>query len=428
LSPWLQFGLTESIFGQILKEESSVEGALSETNSYSYDRAGRLEESTELPAKGGCTTRRYGYDKDSNRRSLTTITSTLGSECGAGSSTEKTYSYDKADRLTDPGVAYDPFGRITSLPAADSGGKELTTSYFSTGMVAGQSQGGVTNTFGLDASLRQRSRVQGGGGLEGTEILHYDGPGDSPSWTERGSALTRYISGANGELAAIQESGKEVTLQLTNLQGDVIATAALNPEATSLKQTFRYDEFGDPLSTSSAGRFGWLGGKKRRTELPSGVIQMGARSYVPALGRFLSPDPVRGGSANPYDYALQDPVNESDITGCTTDNQPTVTDCIRNCLRAHCGGHNYAKAQRCLAEAKGKVHELLTCLTSFCDIVPLAKCVKGCVGGNPGSPGSPNKPPRPKPVTPPAPVATPPPEEVPELPETPEVPDPVFVP
>jgi hypothetical protein len=42
---------------------------------------------------------------------------------------------------------------------------------------------------------------------------------------------------------------------------------------------------------------------------------MGLRSYVPALGRFLTPDPVKGGSANAYDYANQDPVNNFDLTG-----------------------------------------------------------------------------------------------------------------
>lgn len=42
---------------------------------------------------------------------------------------------------------------------------------------------------------------------------------------------------------------------------------------------------------------------------------MGVRSYVPAMGRFLSVDPIEGGSANAYDYAYQDPVNVFDLDG-----------------------------------------------------------------------------------------------------------------
>jgi RHS repeat-associated protein len=101
---------------------------------------------------------------------------------------------------------------------------------------------------------------------------------------------------------------------LTNLHGDVAATAALSPTVAELKTTLRFDEFG--ISTGgTVGRFGWLGGKHRRTELPSGVIQMGVRSYIPQLGRFLTPDPILGGSDNPYDYANQDPINNFDLAG-----------------------------------------------------------------------------------------------------------------
>jgi RHS repeat-associated protein len=160
----------------------------------------------------------------------------------------------------------------------------------------------------------QRARLQGGGGLEGTEVFHYDGPGDSVAWTERGTSWTRNIAGLGGELAAVQESGTGVTLQLTDLHGDVVAAAEPSPSATKPKATYRFDEFGEPES-GTAGRYGWLGGKSRRTELSSGVIQMGARSYIPQLGRFLTPDPVPGGSANPYDYANQDPVNLFDLNG-----------------------------------------------------------------------------------------------------------------
>ncbi|MFG3552358.1 RHS repeat-associated core domain-containing protein [Streptomyces sp. NPDC047725] len=42
------------------------------------------------------------------------------------------------------------------------------------------------------------------------------------------------------------------------------------------------------------------------------------RLYNPATGRFLSADPVPGGSCDAYDYACADPVNSDDLTGCAT--------------------------------------------------------------------------------------------------------------
>jgi RHS repeat-associated protein len=325
---WLDFGLERSINGQILTESGTLG-----KKGYGYDKAGRLISAEETPAGGSCTTRTYTYDKDSNRLSMTTRAPGVGGACAASGGTTQNYEYDAADRLLASGLTYDSFGRITKLPGSLAGGKELTTSYFANDMVATQSQNGITNSFELDASLRQRTRLQAGG-LEGTEVFHYDGASDAPAWTERGSSWTRNIVGIGGELAAVQESGKEITLQLTNLHGDVSATAAINPEVTSLKGTFSYDEFGNPTS-GSAGRFGWLGGKQRRTELPSGVIQMGARSYVPGIGRFLTPDPVLGGSANPYDYANQDPINNLDLAGTACKrNNANKRDCQRAQRRA----------------------------------------------------------------------------------------------
>jgi RHS repeat-associated protein len=319
---WYEEDLERSAEGQILNETGSLVH-----DEYVYDKDGRLEEARETPSGAGCTTRKYAYDADSNRLSRTTRGPGVGGACVTSGGTPQEYKYDSADRLLGEGLTYDAFGRITSLPAGDAGGHALTTSYYSTDMVATQAQNGITNSYELDATGRQRARLQGGGGLEGTEVFHYDGPSDGVAWTERGTTWTRDITGIGGELAAIQESGGGVTFQLTDLHGDVVAAAESSPTATKLKATYRFDEFGEPES-GSAGRFGWLGGKSRRTELSSGVIQMGARSYIPQLGRFLTPDPVRGGSANAYDYANQDPINLFDLEGT----------CIPHKSTKHCIG------------------------------------------------------------------------------------------
>jgi RHS repeat-associated protein len=486
---WLNFDREESIHGQVLSEEGTLE-----TNSYTYDRAGRLTQARETPALEGCTTRSYAFDQDSNRTSK----STYGPGKSGGCSTEtevakQTYAYDTADRLIGDGVKYDKLGRITRLPDRYAGpeeswrvggktlaerklesvsffsggnlvlnftswsmrlecemkasgtlsgaegidqpfelsncamykvegGKkgqklacgaitaymsryqgaasgmtmtlntgsclsgvmelaissfrhkftdeeaqelkvestgeatfgsnpveisasstwqltgpqageklafktsgpianegELNTSYYVNDLTHSQSQGGVTNTYGLDAALRQRERVTTGGPEAGTQIYHYAGPSDSPAWTQEGEEWTRNIAALGGSLGAIETSSGEVTLQLADMHGDIVATAGIDPEASELLGTQRFDEFGNPLQSGSLNgsspEYGWLGSKTRRTQLPSGVIQMGKRSYVPAIGRFVSTDPVQGGSANAYDYGNADPVNQFDLTG-----------------------------------------------------------------------------------------------------------------
>nr|WP_316740084.1 RHS repeat-associated core domain-containing protein [Streptomyces sp. MK7] len=43
---------------------------------------------------------------------------------------------------------------------------------------------------------------------------------------------------------------------------------------------------------------------------------MGVRLYDPTTGRFLSIDPVPGGSADAYEYCNGDPISHYDLDGC----------------------------------------------------------------------------------------------------------------
>jgi RHS repeat-associated protein len=178
-------------------------------------------------------------------------------------------------------------------------------------------QNGQTVAYTLDPQGRTKE-VDSTGNVTAAEEDQYSGPGSSPSWTaEINGQYTRLITGISGGLAAIQHNGEEPVLQLANLHGDIVATAALSPSATGPIGANEASEYGVPGSAAPS-RYSWLGFHEIPTQLPSGLTGMGARSYVPQLGRFLQPDPVPGGSINAYAYTFDDPVNEFDFTGALT--------------------------------------------------------------------------------------------------------------
>ena len=336
---WFSDSVTPSIHGQWLAQTSTLS-----KQAYTYDQAGRLQQVQNTPAGKTCTTRKYAYDEDTNRTSLTTFAANAKGECATESGTTESHIYDTADRLIDTGATYNTFGDITALPAVDAANETLTTSYYTDNQVASQTQGEETIGYGLDPVNRTRETVATGKKVSDV-IAHYASGGSTPAWTSNSAEWQRNIAGISGTLVAIQYNGEAPVLQLANLHGDLVATALKSETATELATKADTSEFGVPGSVAPA-KYSWLGSIQLPTqELTAGVVSMGVRSYVPEIGRFLQPDPIQGGSANAYSYTHGDPVNSSDPTGAY-DNTASAA------LRAIAAAEGKEIAARRMAEIK----------------------------------------------------------------------------
>ena len=160
------------------------------------------------------------------------------------------------------------------------------------------------------------------GKIVATEEQNYGGPGIEPSWTgELSGNWKRNILGIDGALRKEGDSagtGEEPILQLSNLHGDVIATAHDSEASTSLESMIRQKPMSGSVPAEVPPKYSWLGSHELPTQLPSGATVMGTRAYIPQLGRFLQTDPSPGGSANAYAYTYGDPLNETDLSGNET--------------------------------------------------------------------------------------------------------------
>jgi RHS repeat-associated protein len=171
--------------------------------------------------------------------------------------------------------------------------------------------------------------------VNGTVVAKYAycGTSDSPCATLNAArtALEKVIAVVGG--ATLTKTTAADAWGHPNIHGDIVAQT--NTAGVKVGSTSTYDPYGQPLTTSPeqlTGNldFGWLGEHQRPTEHESilDTIEMGARQYLPGLGRFIEPDPVEGGSSNDYDYVGADPLNALDLDGRCIDGYCNIAAAI----------------------------------------------------------------------------------------------------
>jgi RHS repeat-associated protein len=326
------------------------------TATQAYDPAGRLTQITDTDADGiTLLNLPYSYDKDGN---VTQTDPDLGEVPGtteqltydklgqltgnnpaiAGQAiTAATYSYDAANRLITASLAglptsftYNSDSELQSTTSTLTGQTQRTFAYDADGNRTSSTNTltGVKQTYGWDELGRlvtyrgpAASTVDGQTGQNVQLNYTYDAENlrSDLTWDRAeglpliiGTSTAAYVTGPGG-LPLEQVSPANSVLYY---QHDALgSTRLLTSQSSKVIGHYAYDAYGNQIGTKVSSILNPFMYAGQYTDPQTGLMYMRARYYDPTTASFISLDPLHDLTQEPYGYASNNPVSDSDPTG-----------------------------------------------------------------------------------------------------------------
>jgi RHS repeat-associated protein len=276
---------------------SYAPASYSGTTGYTYDygsttaSARRSQVTQEASTRGGSYTNAYGYDGGTTGGpgNPTSFKGTANAFNTDNQVTNTGYGYDGNSNPTTykaSTLAFDPENRLTSYGTTQMDG------YDGEGLRAWKQTGGSTTRiyFLYDDNV---------------PVCEYDYTG----------TLTATNTFETDELISRRSiSGSATTFYTFDERGSVVQRMT---SAGSVSSTDLYDSYGSRTGTvSQPDPWGFAAQAGYYTDLEIGLLLLTHRFYDPAMGRFLTHDPINyDGGINLYGYTQNNPINKDDPTG-----------------------------------------------------------------------------------------------------------------